>query len=541
MVDPDLNYFGEKSAAGFTDRAAGPVLIFALPATFALIAGLDRAVYAVFDCDLYYIYHALRFNQGLPQTVFDHTGYLYMLVLSWWTSAFHTLDLVSYATVDAIRGAKSTADALAELVFAGRIFSIAVTSLYAILFAWAARVISRDSLLSLMLGILVAASPGISLHAIVLRPELISGLGVMAGFLAVAVAQRAVGYRQYMLLGLGAAAVYLGHMSKSQAIIPALLIPAFGLASAPRSQDFVSLYARNFGVSAKTWLFPLFALFVFLPVVAGHIYGVQLVLNQPEVPLYLWIVAGWIVFAVIAYNYLYRKSGLAAVYALSSICAGLALAYSIHGFHFSLDNIGWSTAFIENMKRFTPLAGTDSSLGDILSKALEGGFYTVVTFFSENLLWGAGRALVFGAAMILAIIHFRRGHRLGALVILGLCVGSLLVAIAFSLRGARTEYDVYFYFMPALAILIGYADLQRSDKALLRTPLLILLIVVSFMHVVGSHRALIGTPYTTVMESREYFCHWQLENAPFFADSVYVGDKCWGYYSPNAAGDGSAR
>ena len=527
-----MRAFAATALSGFGRRAGGIILISALPLGFALLAGIDRALYAVFDCDLYYLYHAARFNQGLPQNVYDHTGYLYMLVLSWWTSASHYIGLVSFATIDAIRGAPSGANALEELVASGRILSIILAAGYACLFAAVARRITGDNLVSLMLGILIAASPGISLHAIILRPELISGLGVMAGFLAIALSQRAPGNRQYVLLGLAGAAVYLGHMSKTQAIIPALLLPAFGLVAAPHTQGFVSWRSRFSGVANKTWLFPLFAVFLFLPIAAGHIYGVQYVLNRSGIPLYLWIVAGWVALSVGVYNYMYRKSGLAAAYAFSAIFVGLAFAYAIHAFHFSLDNIGWSTAFIENMKRFTPLANTESSLSDIVGTALNGGVRTLFYLFAEDILWGAGRALVFCAAFAFSIVHFCRGRLLTALLLCGLCVGSVLVAVAFSLRGFRIEYGVYFYFMPVLAIAIGYADLARPDKTTMRTPLLILLATVSTMHLIGSYQSLIDKPFTTRIGSREHFCQWQLENAPFFADGVYSGERCWAIYVP---------
>lgn len=518
------------SRPGFRAGAGSALLIAAVPAAFALLAGIDRVLYAVFDCDLYYIFHAVRFNQGLPQAVFDHTGYLYMLVLSWWTSAFHHLGLVTYATLEAIRGAPSGATALSELITAGRLLSIVLTAGYAIVFAAAARRITGDRLVGLMLGILIAASPGIGLHAITLRPELLSGFGVMAGFLAIALSRQATGIRPYVLVGLAATAVYLGHMSKTQAIIPALLLPLFGIAAAPRTEDGLSSRLRFSGSPARTWLFPLFAAFVFLPVLTGHIYGTQYVLDRPEIPPYLWIVAGWVVLAIVLYNYIYRKSGLSAVYALSAICVGLALAYAVNAFHFSLGNIGWSTAFIENMKRFTPLASSDPTLIDIVRTALDGVTHTISDLFTQNVLWGIGRALVFGAAIALAIVQYRRGQRLNALVIAGLCIGSVLVAVAFSLRGFRIEYGVYFYFMPVLAIALGYADLDRPGKSRARTPLLILLAVIATMHLVGSYQSFIAEPYRTAFPNLAHFCAWQLENAPFFPDAVYSGERCWAVY-----------
>lgn len=510
-----------------------PWLILAVPGlAVALGAGLTRPFFQVYDCDLYYIYNALRFNQGLPQISFDHTGYTYSLLLSWWTLLLHGLGLLRAVTLETVRAAADPTAALAALVVAGRVLSILLALLFAAIMAKAAIRLSGDRVVGLALGLVVAAAPGTSLHAMVLRPELLSAMMVMIAFVAIALSRDAISSRGFIWLAVAAAGAYLAVLTKMQAIIPVLGLPVFGLLWGRRERDEPESALDR----AHGYVVLLAAVVVFLPFATSHYFGAVTILDQRPPPAYSWAVVGYVFLATVAYARLYRKTHLFFVRSLAALLIGFGLAFAVNAFHFSLDNPGWNAAFIDGLKRFAvggfSTMGSDGTEGviQVVERAPELFGSALHSFFWANPLLGIGRLVFFLMASALAFLSARNGGKREALALGVLIAVALGTVCVFGLRGFRSEYDVYLYFLVGLAIAMGFAVLiPPRDKV---RPLLVgACVLVAVVHMAASYRLLVVTPYATGYRTISQFCQWQGTTAPIFAPEVYNGNKCWPLYA----------
>lgn len=511
-----------------------PWLVLAVPGVaMALGAGLTRPFFQVYDCDLYYIYNALRFSQGLPQISFDHTGYTYSLILSWWTLLLHGLGLLPAATLDAVRAAADPTAALAGLVVAGRVLSILLAFLFAAIITAAAIRLSGDRAVGLALGLVVAAAPGTSLHAMILRPELLSAMMVMIAFVAIALSRDAKPFRAFVWLAVAAAGAYLAVLTKMQAIIPVLGLPVFGLFWGRRERaEPESVLDRTYG-----YVVLLAAVVVFLPFATSHYFGAALILDHRPLPAYSWAVVGYVLLATAAYARLYGKTRLFYVRSLAALLIGFGLAFAVNLFHFSLENPGWNAAFIDGLKRYAvgglSTMGSDGTEGIIHGIERAPGLFgsALHSFFWANPLQGIGRLVFFLMASALAFLSARNGRKSEALALGALIAVALGSVGAFGLRGFRAEYDVYLYFLAGLAIAMGFAVLSPLQRDKGRPLLVGVCVLVAVVHMAVSYRHFVVTPYATGSRTISQFCQWQGTTAPIFSPEVYSGSKCWPLYA----------
>ena len=100
------------------------VCISAIVLSIALYRGIYAPFTSVSDADSIYVAQALMFNSGLPQTYFDHTGYIYILVLSKFFSFLYWLGIIHVDSMLQLFRAKDFFTAFADLIYAGRYFSM---------------------------------------------------------------------------------------------------------------------------------------------------------------------------------------------------------------------------------------------------------------------------------------------------------------------------------------------------------------------------------------------------------------------------------
>ena len=209
--------------------AFGVAVIILLPIYVAYSGDIFRPFDQVYDADLYYTYNALAFNQGLPQLSYDHTGYTYSLILSWWVRAAHLIGVIDESALYALRASPDAISVLAQVVQVERVLSAVLSMAFAAAFAFGVWRLTREPVLAAGLGAVLAATLSVQMHALFLRPELVSAFGIMGGFLFIAMSGNRAGWSPFFLLAAAAAAVYLGVLAKMQAIIPAMILPVFGI------------------------------------------------------------------------------------------------------------------------------------------------------------------------------------------------------------------------------------------------------------------------------------------------------------------------
>ncbi|MGE3865464.1 MAG: hypothetical protein AB7G04_00980, partial [Hyphomonadaceae bacterium] len=214
----------------------------------ATLIGLCLSVFAVgyfyvywrrADLDIVLVYQGLRFNEGLPQTFYDHTGYLYYLLLGWWYGLLHAVGLLPVDTVSALPPAADRAayDATwTALVRAGRVFSLLCACAYVGAFAWLVRQAFRDGKAAAFAAFALACA--VATQARVLRTEMISGAFVaFALILTLLAIQAPRALRRAGLMALAGGCAALAMEMKVQAVIPLLAVPAVALSVGRRSES----------------------------------------------------------------------------------------------------------------------------------------------------------------------------------------------------------------------------------------------------------------------------------------------------------------
>jgi len=509
-------------------KSAGAIFLFFLaalaPLMMGLAAGFDRPYYQVADCDLYYVYHAARFVEGLPQMVFAHTGYAVMLVISWWFDLMHALGALPAATVRAVQESASVEEAITEMVFAGRVLSVVLSSAFVILVGLVAARLAGSAMVGGALAVVAAASPGISFQAIIIRPELVSGVMVLAAFAAVAASRYSSRRMAFVLLGVAAAAAYLSVLAKLQAVIPILMLPAFGLVWGERGPAATVVPTND---PARNWAIMLLSLVAFLPFATTHFYGAKYFLNRGQIPLYVWAVVAWAVFSVAAFALINRRGGWFAAFSLAMLGIGLSAGSTVNYIFFSLENPGKVTAFVEAMQAFVRLADAPSQGLAMIDTVILRSRDVIDDLLLSNPTSGIARVVIYGGSLVVAAYLGVRGRRQAALAMAVLTLTAAATAFAFSLRGFRPEYGVYFCFMPLFAWAIGYRALA-GVAAIERTGFAAALIVaIVALHGYGNYKAFLEVPYATANSSDPESCKWQTYADPFFPPGSKRIGTCW--------------
>ena len=85
----------------------------------ALSHDLFRDMASAADSDFTAIYNALRFNDGFSQRIFDHTGYVYFVILSAWLKALNLLHLIPISKITELPGPATFEPIWSNLIYAG--------------------------------------------------------------------------------------------------------------------------------------------------------------------------------------------------------------------------------------------------------------------------------------------------------------------------------------------------------------------------------------------------------------------------------------
>jgi len=177
------------------------------------------------DADANYISQALRFNAGVPQTYFDHTGYLLILALSFWLKFSRYIGLVPFDDIlSLVNSQEPFGQSFAQLVYSARIFSLIFALLFVFCFVGGVYLLSKSIRLSLLGGLTLASTQGVAIQTILIRPELLSALFFMLTVVSMLLFSR----QNSFILRLGFAFLsgffsYAAIMTKIQ-IIPGVLV-----------------------------------------------------------------------------------------------------------------------------------------------------------------------------------------------------------------------------------------------------------------------------------------------------------------------------
>jgi hypothetical protein len=361
-------------------------LLIALVAGPAAVHAYRTSVWVYPDPDFILAYHALIFAEGLPQDFFDHTAYLYLLLLGGWYQLLHAVAVLGAPTVSALppMADRSGFDAAwAAIIQAGRAFSILTTTGFVLLFALLVGRWRKDWRLGLLAGLLLAAAPGAMSQAYYLRTELISSMLVMLTIFCVIFAPRQPTIERQLALLAGAGLfAMLAVATKVFAVVPLLAVPllAFALRDArdcgpkriplaPRTAAVViAIFALASvaaivlvaGTISRRWPFS------YTPVVFG-LFG-----------LYQALIAVAVVAAMAIYAWLRDVPWRIALAAMAALGTGIALGVLALGIKYDATNVVAILNPVEHMYGFAIGMNPDILSGGLLTRLAKGigGLFT---------------------------------------------------------------------------------------------------------------------------------------------------------------------
>lgn len=310
------------------------IIIFAGMIVSFLIAGFWYPYWRVADMDFPIVYNALLLNDHLPQELFDHPGYLPILLLSYWLRALHGIGLIP---VDALSGLPPVRDLPAfnavwmQLTQAGRVLSLLLAMGLVGAFTYLLRALVCDWRVAGFGGFLFAFSGGMAMQMRSMRTELLAaGLFTIALLMLLVAARRGQWAWRPAVVGLAAALIALGMQSKVQVFfmiwaLPVLLLP-FGPDQAPPSLHGFWRTQRAWAILAFTAAIALAAAYL-----AKDIISIGLTAANAGVPLkalgfsattYWTILAVWLTLGIVAYSIIWRVAALEALAAMFAAIAG---------------------------------------------------------------------------------------------------------------------------------------------------------------------------------------------------------------------------
>ena len=406
------------------------------------------------DQDLILAYQGLLLNAGLPQEYFDHTGYLYDLVIAGWYSLLHWLGLLpvhSLSELPSLKDVPAFTDAWQHLVVAGRLLSLLLAGFFVWLYATQVRRLVGDWRVAVLAAMALSLSGAVIMHMRVMRTELLSGGLAVGALLLILLAACDVRLRSWrpVLLGLAALAATLAIVTKVQAVLLVVTLPAIALAfgryepkddQRPRASAWI---AAAWIVAALLAAMPAARLFLQgLAYFPGEIFAYRRLGFVPD-GVYQACIALWVVVAMATYCRLWRIRSADCAAGVGAVLLGVSMGLLSLTLRFHPENLIAVTHPIEHLFYFA--TWSTKALAD-QTQVLNGTLF-------EKFFAGFGRALLAHDyepvfllelfAIVGAVVAWRRGDRLLPLQVLMLVVVVLGLDAAFTLRHVAIAYFVY--------------------------------------------------------------------------------------------------
>jgi hypothetical protein len=337
-----------------TNRVFDLWVFFILTAIITVIAlshDIFRDIASEADSDFTGIYHALRFNEGLPQTMFGHTGYAYFVILSIWLWILDLLSLVPISKISDLPGPATFEPIWSTLIYAGRSLSIILSILSAVLFYFIAKLISSNRNVAAVIVLLFAVSPGLVRQSLVMHTELPSFVFFLGAVLFALYAERSKPWVEFFYVFLAAFCATLATMSKMQIIPLILALPMVML------MLNAGVRAQSMPLSFRYPLATVAAVVIVSLAVSVPAQVMAWTLVFPALPElqnfsgsgYQVLIAAYLFVIVIVYNIVDRRSYRELLLAFSTISAGIAAAFYLNFLHHSITATDRLVNFVDHM------------------------------------------------------------------------------------------------------------------------------------------------------------------------------------------------
>jgi hypothetical protein len=458
------------------------VAIAAGMAVSLLLIGFSMPYWKIADQDLPLAYNGLLLNDGRAQEYFEHTGYLYQLLLAAWYRLLHGFGLLPVHALSELPPSTDVAAfdrAWQQIVEAGRVLSLLLGIAFVWVYATLVRRLVGDWRIAVMAAIALAWSGGVAMHIRIMRTELLSAALVTSALLLILVAARARRFRRIVYIGLPGLCASLAIVTKVQALLPALAIPSIALAfgQTPPADVRAPNVARGWILAMSAVVVAIIVAYPAINLLAQGMAAVTTTyrpIGGGLSGIYQWLIALWVAAAMVAYAVVYRVALPDTVAAMAALVVGLGLGLLSLDILYQPRNIVAVANPVEHMFTFaasgaSTLVHESQMLTAAFGLALAKGFAQSLAMHSFVFSTSARPTLLLEwFAIVGAVVLWRRGERRLPLQVGLLIVASWGLDAVFSLRSLQTPYFAYtdpLLILAAALVLAHLPDLQTRRWA----------------------------------------------------------------------------
>ncbi len=501
------------------------IIIVSIP----LLRGIHAPFTDVSDNDEVLLGQALLFNAGLPQTYFDHTAYTFSLLLSiwlkfsYWTGSIPIVDMHQL-----LLSTRPFGSLFAPLVYSGRIFIIILAIIFVVSFSRGLFLLTRDKILSGVLGLFLATTQGIAIHSLVIRAELLSAYFFMLAIFSLLLALQSSTKKQIVFVFLCGVFVYLALLTKVQIVVGIFYLPFLALIFGKPVTLHHSMMERldaNFSRTNQVYLIILFTV-MSLPL----LYQSVVLLVAYQISWYHYFIFSYfLVFGIIVKRF-YLPSILSTITLFFALFAGMATGFYLNFFHYHPRNHKILMYFIEHGKSFIQNRENPRYMSDLTENLLN-TFYNKIPFISDVNKYPF--SFVYWLLIIFcAVMLYRKCFSVTLKVcsLMGLC---LFLEMVFRLRLYSSFYFIYTDFLLILGLAIAWQTVMKNQKRGMNKSLIGMVgivLVIGFFNWQESYDNLKQNSFAglTIQQPPNNFCHMSYYNPPlgkFIHFDKYGGEE----------------
>jgi hypothetical protein len=414
------------------------------------------------DMDMWMVYEAFLFNDGLRQEYFDHPGYLTILLLGHWFGVLHVGDLLpvhALSELPPVTNVSASALAWMRATQAARVLSLFIGLAFVTAFAYLLRALVRDWRVAALAAFALAFSGGFMMESRIVRAELIaSGFAYSALLISLIAAQSRgslAGWRPF-LIGVAALFATLAMLNKVQILFLVAAIPPIVFLFGCQADEAPSFWRSRGRAVALTGVFVTVAAFATAlawPIAMSGFFDAPAVADRVRsfgsgLPIYQTLIGVWVLVWMVAYAVLFRVSGLESISAAAAVVAGIGIGLLVLALHLNTHNAVVVMNPLEKMLAFA--AGSDPGLvrggtisGGSFVHALLDGFGLLLarqTFFLSS----SPRPTIFLEWIVLVAVVFawRRGERKIVFQVGALMAVVWAIDLIGTFRGLKLEYFI---------------------------------------------------------------------------------------------------
>ena len=446
-------------------------IILFTPFLYLIFQGLDKPYTSYFDQDIIIIYNALLLNDNLEQAYFDHTGYILILVSSWFIEVLAAIGILPYTGLRALQESSNFHNDLQTFIVPFRLLAASLTAMTLLFSYKIIHIFSGSKYLALIFTLILCFSEGIAYQTLVIRTESLSFLlFLISVYFQSKIFFCESNFNKLILYStISGIFLSLAMLTKTQVIALILLLPIL---------FYVLLYYKNktnsssLNITNNTHLKRLL-IFQAVFVTITSLVLIKHLLKRDGVEIYHGIL---IMYSLVACIALYKASKLKPkvfILIISSIVTGGFIGLYFSLFHYNYRTILFTIDFLDNMRRFSEqevIRETNSgiSIFEIIKQSFIYIDNIIFRYFSLDAI--KNRAFhIIEISVLLSIGYsiYTKSYKLAGILTAFLAF-SLIQEILFSFRYLRPQYFIYFEVWLLAALAIFYQQKTKNNDLFIK-------------------------------------------------------------------------